>query len=198
MIQTCPLVLASGSHIRKKLLHAAGLRFEVCKPKVDEQAITAANPQLSPTQLAVTLARAKALAETHDPQALVVGADQVLEVDDKSLCKVQNLEDARSRLWRLRGREHFLTGACVLARDGKIIWENNQRSKLTMRNFSQSALDAYMEQTGKSILASVGCYELEAEGLSLFENLEGDYFAMLGLAVLPLLQALRDHGGLQP
>ncbi len=195
-MQTCPLILASTSQIRQSLLRNVGLDFQICKPAVDEEQLKNQNPELKPLELAALLARAKALAITAPAEALIIGADQVLELDGRSLDKVPTMELARSRLLQLRGRGHYLVGAVVLAKNGKIIWQNGHRSELQMRDFSEDELDRYLDQTGERVLASVGCYELEKEGIGLFDAVGPDHFAMLGLALLPLLEALRAHGGL--
>jgi septum formation protein len=196
-MQTCPLILASGSWIRNQLLTNAGLQFQICKPDVDERALAAKYPDAGPAEIAMILAKAKALAQTHPKEALVIGGDQVLEVDGQTLDKVDTMQAAKERLWALRGRCHYLTGASVLARNDQIIWQHKQRSKVCFRNFSETALETYLAETGERILASVGCYELEAQGIGLVSKLEGDHSAMLGLPLLPLLQALRDFGGLE-
>lgn len=195
-VQPVALVLASGSQIRKNILESAGLVFSICPPAVDESAIKRKNPELSPNKLALLLAKTKALANNHGSDAFVIGADQILEVDGCSLDKLTTMEQAKERLWSLRNREHFLTGAVVIAQNGQIIWENQQRSRLVMTDFSQTALDAVLQQAKTRILASVGCYELEAEGIRLFREIDGDHTAMLGLPILPVLAALRQFGGL--
>ncbi|PHR63132.1 MAG: hypothetical protein COA47_00525 [Robiginitomaculum sp.] len=196
-MQTSPLVLASTSQIRQSLLRNAGLKFQICQPQVDEEQLKDQNPDLTPLELASLLARAKALAVTAPAKTLVIGADQVLELDGRSLDKVSSMALARTRLLQLRGRKHYLVGAVVLAKDSKIIWEQDHRSQLQMRDFSDYALEAYLEQAGERILASVGCYELEKEGIGLFDAVGPDHFAMLGLALLPVLDALRTYGGLR-
>jgi len=195
--QYFPLVLASSSSIRQKILRSAGLKFTICVPAVDETAIKTENRHLSPSALVEVLATAKALRPNLPNDALVLAGDQVLELDEVALDKVKTMEEARDRLWSLRGREHFLTGSTVLAQAGKVLWAHNHRSKLQMLKFSEQTLDELLRQTGKKILASVGCYELEAEGIRLFETIDHDYTAMLGLPILPVLAALREFGGLK-
>jgi len=191
-----PLVLASGSRIRKSILLAAGLGFEVQKPDVDEQSIKDTNQDLSPQDLAILLAETKALSIKKPKNVLIIGADQILEVDGKSLDKCTNMKDAKNRLWMLRGRSHFLTGGVVLAQNEHILWRRPQRSELTMRKFTEQELDTYLQKAGSQILHSVGCYELEGLGIGLFASLKGDHTAMLGLEIISLLKALREHKGL--
>ncbi len=196
-MQIHPLVLVSTSFIRKQILQGAGIEFTSCKPNLDEDLVKQENPDLDPSALALCLAKAKVLANSYPPGTLVLGADQILEIDQRSMDKVHTIEQAKERLWNLRGRTHYLTGACVLAQNGKIIWKHQHRAELKMRTFSKSALDEYLKNAGERILYSVGCYELEAEGITLFSSIKGEYTAMLGLALLPVLQALRKFGGLQ-
>ncbi|MBL4616312.1 MAG: Maf family protein [Robiginitomaculum sp.] len=193
-IQKDLLILASASQIRKKILLSAGLEFSILPSSVDEEKIKQKNQNLSPIDLAMLLASEKALSVSTKNNSLVIGADQILEIDGKSLDKVRNMQEARDRLWSLRGREHFLVGACVLARNGKILWNNKQKSRLVMNEFSPQLLDKVMRISGERLLKSVGCYELEAETICLFKEIDGDYTAMLGLSLLPLLTALQKLG----
>ncbi|MBL1431551.1 MAG: Maf family protein [Robiginitomaculum sp.] len=193
-IQKGVLILASASSIRKKILLSAGLKFSVCPSGVDEEKIKQTNKHLRPIDLAALLATKKALSIPSNLNELVIGSDQVLEIDGQALDKVNDMQEAKDRLWALRGREHFLVGASALARNGKIIWKNQQKSRLVMNKFSRQLLDEVMQISGERLLKSVGCYELEAETICLFKELDGDYTAMLGLSILPLLTALQKFG----
>jgi septum formation protein len=195
-IQTNLLILASTSVIRKKILSSSGLKFSICPPSVDEKKIKQKNQHLKPIDLTMLLATKKALSVFAKENELIIGADQILEIDGKALDKVKDMQEARARLWSLRGREHFLVGACALAKNGKIIWKNQQKSRLVMNKFSSQLLDELIRISGERLLKSVGCYELEAETICLFKEIDGDYTSMLGLSILPLLNALQKHGGL--
>ncbi len=196
-LQPLPLVLASSSSIRRKILSSAGLNFTSLSPPVDETAIKASNLHFTPINLVEVLAEAKVLSVKVCKQTLVIGADQVLEVDGEALDKVKNMEQAKQRLWSLRGREHFLTGACVLVQNKNTLWKHSYQSRLRMRKFSEESLDSILEKTGKKALSSVGCYLLEGQSIQLFEEIDADFSAMLGLPILPVLAALRKFGGLR-
>jgi septum formation protein len=194
-----PVVLASKSASRQAILAAAGVTFEAVGSGVDEDAAKAdwlARGQ-GPREVAAHLAQAKAVAVSKTrPGALVIGADQTLDLDGELFDKAESLEAARARLRRLRGRAHLLHSAVAVASDGVLTWSTLESPRLTMRHFSDVWLDGYLARGGETLLGSVGCYLLEGEGAQLFEIIEGDYFAILGLPLLPLLACLRAAGGL--
>ncbi len=130
------------------------------------------------------------------PDDLVIGADQVLSFKGSLISKCASLVEAEDLLRRLRGHNHLLIGGLVLARGGASIWRHRGQASLTMRNFSDEFLKAYLRREGRGILETVGCYRLEGEGAQLFDAIEGDYFSILGLALLPLLAALREQGAI--
>lgn len=187
------LTLASKSRVRADILSAAGLAFDMQPSGVDEDVLKAAHAG-DPPALAVALAEAKAKAVAAD--GLVIGADQLLHCDDRLFDKPKDMDEARANLRLFRGRTHQLIGGVVLLEKGETIWSHSQAVRLTMRDFSDAFLDAYLAAAGDTILASVGCYQLEGLGAHLFDRIDGDYFATLGLPLLPLLEALRRHGGL--
>lgn len=193
------LILASGSVARRALLNAAGLTFDVRPADVDEAAIRtrlqSADPDVPPDTIAATLAweKARSVSLRH-PTAIVVGADQVLAHGNAVLSKVATRAQAREILKSLRGRRHALISAVTLAQDGKRLWQTAETARLTMRQFSDEYLDAYLEQAGDGILGSVGCYELEGLGVNLFDSIQGDYFTILGLPLFALLGELRRRG----
>ncbi|MGI8841039.1 MAG: Maf family protein [Caulobacteraceae bacterium] len=193
-----PLTLASRSTIRAVLLRAAGVGFEIVAPNVDEA--TAKRELLAagaaPRQIAEALAAMKAVAVSRGRRGLVIGADQTLELDGALHDKAPNLEAARYQLTFLRGRMHTLHSTVTLARAGDVVWSHVETARLTMRAFSEDFLDNYLARAGASVLASVGGYQLEGEGAQLFEAIDGDYFAILGLPLVPLLEALRREGAL--
>jgi septum formation protein len=190
---TKKLTLASKSQIRAQVLAGAGIAFEVAPSGVDEDALKAIHSG-DAAGLAVGLAEAKAKAVSAE--GLIIGADQVLQCEGVLYDKPRDMAEARANLKKFRGRTHYLIGGVVLVEGGETVWAHHQKVSLVVRDFSDAFLDAYLEQAGESILASVGCYQLEGLGSHLFDSLDGDYFSTLGLPLLPLLQALRDHGGL--
>lgn len=190
------LVLASGSSARRKMLEAAGLSFTATSPRVDEEAAKASYRAagMKPRDQADALAELKALSVSRGSPDFVIGADQMLAVEGDVLDKPRDLAQAREHLLRLRGRTHELLTAAVVAREGAIIWRHMDTPKLRMRTFSDAFLDEYLSRAGEATLLSVGAYQLEGLGAQLFERVEGDYFAVLGLPLLPLLSFLREHG----
>ena len=194
-----PVVLASASASRAAILKAAGVVFETVGAGVDETAIksqllaTGAAPSVIAERLAAEKSRQ---ASRMRPDALVIGADQTLELDGALVDKAANLAEARARLMALRGRTHQLHAAVAAAEDGDVIWRKIESPALTARDFSDAFLDGYLARAGELLLASVGCYFLEGDGAQLFERIDGDYFAVLGLPLLPVLAMLRDRGAL--
>jgi len=190
------LTLASKSAARSQLLAAAGLVFDTVGSGVDEEAAKARllADDADPRDIAQALAETKALVVSTRRPGLVIGADQTLDLDGSLFDKVANLEEVRHRLQRLRGREHQLHSGVAVARDGVVVWRETQSASLAMRDFSDGFLNGYLERNGDAALASVGCYQLEGEGLQLFERIEGDYFTILGLPMLGLLGLLRREG----
>lgn len=189
------LVLASGSAARKQMLSAAGLAFEVEPPRVDEEAAKASlrAAGMTPRNQADALAELKALSVSRRRDGFVIGADQMLAVEDETLDKPKDRAEARQHLLRLRGRTHELLTAAVVAKDGAVIWRHMETPRLRMRAFSNAFLDEYLRQVGDGALHSVGAYQLEGLGAQLFDRVDGDYFAVLGLPLLPLLAFLREH-----
>ncbi|WP_439528076.1 Maf family protein [Pannonibacter sp.] len=191
------LVLASGSRIRATLLANARLDFMVDPATVDERAVEA--PLLEagfpPEDIAQVLAEAKALdVAGRRPQDLVIGADQVLGLGNARFTKPADMDAARRQLLDLSGKTHELHSAVVLARGGEVLWRHVSTARLTMRALSPAEIGKYLALAGDAVLSSVGCYQLENVGVRLFERIEGDYFTILGLPLLPLLGELRALG----
>lgn len=189
------LILASGSAIRAEILKGAGTPFEIVRPDVDEDAIKRSALDAGRTlgQTAQILADAKALAVT-DADAYILGSDQILNFKGKGFDKPRTMAEARERLKTLQGKRHSLINAVSLARDGEIVFRNLEEPSLYMRAMTDAEIDAYLAEAGRDILSSVGAYQVEALGGRLFDKIEGDYFAVLGLSLFPLLGYLRREG----
>ena len=196
------LILASASSGRASLLRGAGLEFEIQASGVDEGAIRRAletgGGEIEPGDVAEVLARAKAEAvSAARPEALVIGGDQVLALGGEIFEKPETIEAARDTLLRLKGRTHALHSAAVLARDGETVWSQVVSAHLTMRDVSPEFVGHYLAAAGDSVLTSVGAYRLESFGIQLFSEISGDYFTILGLPLLAVLEALRREGALR-
>lgn len=180
------------------MLEDAGLSFTVVAPACDEGAAKARyrDEGLTPRAQAEALAELKALSVSNMQEGLAIGADQMLAAGCAVFDKPASREEAREHLRRLRGRTHELITAAVVAQAGTVLWRCVEVPRLTMRNFSDAFLDAYLDSVGEGVLRSVGAYQLEGLGAQLFERVEGDYFSVLGLPLLPLLAFLRGQGEL--
>lgn len=189
-----PLVLASKSDVRGKILATAGLRVEIRPSQVDERAVEAKCGTADAAAVARFLAEAKANAVGASlPGRLVLGADQTLARGNKRFSKPADRAKAAEQLGALRGRTHELHSAVALVRDGAVLFTCVDTARLTMRDFSDRFLEDYLDMVGAAATNSVGAYQLEGIGIHLFEKVEGDYFTILGLPLLPLLRFLRDH-----
>ena len=190
-----PLVLASRSDVRGKILAAAGLRFEIRPAQIDERAEEAKLGEPDATAAARHLARVKADAVARaNPGRLVLGADQTLARGNRRFSKPADRAAAADQLRTQRGRSHELNSALALVRDGEALFTHVDTARLTMRDFSDVFLEDYLDMVGDGATASVGAYQLESIGIHLFERVEGDYFTILGLPLLPLLAFLRANG----
>ncbi len=189
------IVLASTSAIRMQVLTAAGVRFETASAGVDESSIkdSLLAEGVGPRDIADALAEAKAVKVSRKRPGLVIGADQTLDFEGRLLDKADTVEEARARLREMRGKTHKLHCGMVVARDGMPIWREVVTTTLRMRPFSDAYLEGYLQRNVPAILSSVGCYQLEGEGVQLFDKIDGDYFAILGLSLIPLLDFLRRH-----
>ena len=194
---TPQLILASSSPSRRQLLSNAGLTFEVQPPGVDEEEAKRSllSGRTAPQGIAEKLAEMKAMRiSAKHPEALVVGGDSTLACQGRLFDKPPTIEAARKQLLALRGQTHELFSCVVVARGGTRLWHWNERARLTMRQFNEAFLDTYLARAGDAVLNSVGAYQLEGLGAHLFTRVDGDYFTILGLPLLPLLSFLAGHG----
>jgi septum formation protein len=191
------LILASQSASRRALLEAAGLPFEALPAAVDEAAIkeSAKAEGMTPADAALLLADAKAARIARRvPEAVIIGADQLLVCEGEWFDKPEDVEAARRQLLRLRNRVHDLVTAVVVWRDGERAWHHVATPRLAMRDFSDAFLDDYLAREGAFVTQSVGAYRLEGPGIQLMRDIRGEHTAILGLPMLPLLAYLRDSG----
>ena len=190
------LILASGSAIRKQILDGAGLDYEVVVRPVDEAAIKDAMlaDGARMRDIADALAEAKAMRVSRQMPGFVIGADQIMVMENTLFDKPKDLEDARARLLAMRGKMHELVGAVVICENGAPVWRHICRTKLWVREFSDEFLDTYIEAEGQALTKSVGAYRFEGLGSQLFSKVEGGFFAILGLDLLPVLDFLRTRG----
>jgi|SRR5215831_17715934 len=189
-----PLVLASKSDVRGKMLAAVGLRFEIRPAQIDERTVEAESGASDAAAVARLLARAKAAAVAATlPGRLVLGADQTLARGARRFSKPADRAAAAEQLRALRGRTHELHSALALVRDGTVLFDCVDSARLTMRDISDRFLGEYLDMVGDAALASVGAYQLEGIGVHLFEKVDGDFFTILGLPLLPLLAFLRQN-----
>lgn len=193
------LILASQSPFRRMLMENAGLSFTTEAARIDERAVETAlaarNP--SPQDVAETLAieKARDVAGRH-PGVLVIGSDQTLSLEGRVFHKPADMAEAKSHLASMSGRTHSLNCGIALVQDGETLWSQVSVAHLSMRPLSDSFIDRHLSRVGDKVLASVGAYQLEGEGVQLFERIDGDYFTILGLPLLPLLAKLRDLGAI--
>jgi septum formation protein len=188
------LILASQSPARQALLANAGIAFEAIAAEIDERAIQLASGLSSPGEIAVLLAREKAVAVSlRHPGQFVVGADQTLALGERLFSKPAGRAQAARQLQALAGSTHELHSAVAVARDGETLFADVAVARMTMRPLDDVAISAYLDAAGKAVATSVGAYQLEGLGIHLFERIEGDHFTILGLPLLPLLKFLRSR-----
>lgn len=187
------LILASASLTRKQILEQTGIDFSVIPSYLDEDALKTEFTHLPPKDLAVKLAREKAKQiSTKHPNSWVLGADQILVFEGKIYNKAQSKPEAEQILRQLRGKKHELVSALVIYYNQRCVWECFDTASLYVRQFSEQFLQSYVNRVSERLLQAVGCYQLEKGGIQLFEKIEGDYFTVLGLPLLPLLNSLRN------
>ncbi|MFW7358546.1 MAG: Maf-like protein [Brucella sp.] len=193
---TDKLVLASKSPFRSALLKNAGIEFSTASANIDERAVEAPlyETGTTPEEVAQVLAEAKALdVSEKNPGAVVIGCDQTLSLGDEIFHKPADMEAARRQLLKFSGKTHQLNSAVVLVKDGKTLWRHVSIARMTMRDLDPGFVGRYLGRVGDVALSSVGAYQVEGPGIQLFEKIEGDYFTIVGLPLLPLLAELRKE-----
>lgn len=194
---TIPLVLASSSPFRRMLMNNAGLTFEHQAADIDEREIEKDLIDADPERVALVLAEAKAMDVAKSrPGIFVIGSDQTMSLGSRIYHKAADLEEAKANLLSLSGKTHRLNSAVVIVRDGEVVWQYVGHADLTMRDLSPAFVDHYVIRVGPDVLKSVGSYQLEGEGIQLFSAIDGDYFTIVGLPMLALLQKLRELGAI--
>ncbi|WP_027682332.1 Maf-like protein [Rhizobium leguminosarum] len=196
---TPKLILASSSPFRRMLMENAGLAFEAHAARIDERAVEAPLERAGakPDAVALVLARAKAEeVSSRFPDSLVIGSDQTMSLGDRVFHKPKDMADAASHLQALSGVTHRLNSAVAIVSDGVVLWEHLAHAELTMRPLTAEFIARHLARVGERALSSVGAYQLEGQGIQLFEKIEGDYFTILGLPMLPLLKELRELGAI--
>ncbi len=187
------IILASGSASRRALLAGAGVEAQSIKPNVDEDSAKAAmrGEGMKVRDQAMQLAEMKALKVSRAQPGLVIGGDQMLNLEGEAFDKPKDLAGAKAHLQALSGKAHHLETAIVIAENGEFVWRHLARPKLTVRILTEGFIDQYIETCGEALLSTVGAYQLEGPGAQIFSKIEGDYFSILGLPLLPLLDYLR-------
>lgn len=195
---TPDIILASGSASRRALLAGAGVDARSIKPNVDEDAAKAAmrHDGVSVRDQAMHLAELKAIKVSRTTPGLVIGGDQMLNLDGTAFDKPANMQAAGDHLRKLSGKTHTLETAIVIAENGVPVWRHLSRPKLSIRILTEKFIETYIDACGDALLSTVGAYQLEGCGAQLFTQIEGDYFSILGLPLLPLLDYLRQRGAL--
>ena len=188
-----PIILASGSRARNEMLQNVGLEFQKIPADIDEGTILKSMHEegASPENIAVKLADEKALhISKQNPDALVIGSDQVLEQDAEIFQKASDLAEARAKLEKLKGKTHQLISSVSVVQNGEVLWRECDTASLTMHDFDDAFLDEYLQSAGEDILACVGAYAFEKHGAWLFKEIDANYFTILGMPLLPLLAYL--------
>ena len=189
------MILASQSRARQMLLGNAGVPFEAVPADIDERALQENSGLSAPGEIAGLLAREKAcFVSSKNPGRYVIGADQTLALGNRLFSKPAGRAQAADQLRLLAAHTHELHSAVAVARDGNILFSDVSLARLTMRALSGAQIRAYLDEAGEAVTSSVGAYQLEGQGVHLFERIEGDHFTILGLPLLPLLAFLRGEG----
>ena len=185
------LLLASGSKTRAEILKQAKIGFKVVDHGVDEEELKISLNELSPKEISIQLSEIKAIKPSMKySEDFVIGADQVLDFNDSLINKAAHLQEAKKQLLELNGKTHKLITAITIAKNGVVVWKHYDVAKITMRELSEKQIDEYLNNMDKETLSCVGVYAIEQEGIKLLNKVDGDYFSILGLPLLPLTQFL--------
>lgn len=193
---TTPIILASRSPFRSAILKNAGVEFSTESADIDERAVEAPlyKSGATPQDVAQVLAEAKALSVSeNNPDTVVIGCDQTLSMGDQIFHKLVDMDAARRQLLQFSGKTHQLNSAVVLVKNGETLWRHVSVARMTMRDLDPGFIGRYLGRVGDIALSSVGAYQVEGPGIQLFEEIEGDYFTIVGLPLLPLLNELRKE-----
>ncbi len=192
------IILASGSPTRKQILEDSGVIFEVVVRPIDEASIKSAMIQEGASKLSIvsTLAELKSIKVSSETPGLVIGADQIMVFDGAIYDKPKTIEEARERLMAIRNQTHYLMGSVVVSEGGVSVWRHSSKVELKVRSFTDKFIDNYIDQEGDALLQTVGAYRFEKRGSQLFSSVKGDFFSVLGLPLLPLLDYLRTRNAI--
>ena len=192
------IILASGSPTRKQILEDSGVIFEVVVRPIDEASIKSAMIQEGASKLSIvsTLAELKSIKVSSETPGLVIGADQIMVFDGAIYDKPKTIEEARERLIAIRNQTHYLMGSVVVSEGGVSVWRHSSKVELKARSFTDKFIDNYINQEGEALLQTVGAYRFEKRGSQLFSSVKGDFFSVLGLPLLPLLDYLRTRNAI--
>ena len=192
------IILASGSPTRKQILENSGVIFEVVVRPIDEASIKSAMIQEGASKLSIvsTLAELKSIKVSSETPGLVIGADQIMVFDGAIYDKPKTIEEARERLMAIRNQTHYLMGSVVVSEGGVSVWRHSSKVELKVRSFTDKFIDNYINQEGEALLQTVGAYRFEKRGSQLFSSVKGDFFSVLGLPLLPLLDYLRTRNAI--
>lgn len=189
------LILASLSPFRAGLLKNAGLNIKIEGAHIDERTIERDREAVSAKKLAEVLSFEKAYeVSSRFPEAFIIGCDQTLELNGGVVHKPKNMQDARQRLMDMSGKIHFLHSGVALVKNHQLLWASVETTHMHVRDLTPTFIDCYLERVGNEVLSSVGAYQIEGEGIQLFEKIDGDYFNIIGMPLLPLLNELRRLG----
>ena len=193
MLLNKQFILASNSASRKRLLINAGLSFLIKKPLCDEEHIRnqLLKKKINKKKLPTLLAEAKALSVSEkNTKHLVVGSDTIIFLNNKMVSKVRTMEGAKKKLQKLSGKKHQIISGVSVCLNNKQIWSHQQTSTIHMNTLSQKQINTYLKQTGKDVLSSVGCYQVEKLGPQIIKSINGDFFNVLGFPLFPFLAFL--------
>ncbi len=189
------LILASGSKARISMLQKAGYEFDICPADIDEDTLRKNMKDMSPKEIASALAKEKArVMSEKNPDACVIGSDQICAIGKEIFTKAKNAEDAKIKLKTLQGRTHELHSAVAIYKEGKEVWNFCDTSLMTMKVLSDTQINVYLEKAGEMATICAGAYAIEEIGARLFKHIEGDYFTVLGMPLFPLMAALDKEG----